>query len=243
VDLVALRRLAGVSGKAGKSKIVNVLTVGRRQAMLRAQSASLVRLWGEIGLSRQSSNQVTELLARWGDGDPQALETLMPLVYEELRRLASSYLRRERDDHTLQSTALVHEAYLRLVGGDAPHLQNRCHFFGVAAHLMRQILVDHARNHQAAKRGGPNSFKLTLDPSLELAQDFQAVDLIALDSALERLSTLDPEQSRVVELRFFAGLTIEDTSEVLGISPATVKRYWTTARAWLHREIAGGAPA
>ena len=167
----------------------------------------------------------------------------MPLVYDELRRLARHYLQRERDDHTLQSTALVHEAYLRLVGRDAPQLHNRAHFFGVAAHLMRQILVDHARNHQAAKRGGPNSFKVTLDSALELPQELEAANLIALDSALQRLSDLDPQQSRVVELRFFAGLTIEDTSEVLGISPATVKRYWTTARAWLHREIAGGAPA
>lgn len=235
--------LAAVSGKLAKSNIVNVFDSWRKTGYASRPKRLARRLWGEIGLSQKSCNQVTELLARWGDGDPQALETLMPLVYEELRRLASSYLRRERDDHTLQSTALVHEAYLRLVGREAPHLQNRSHFFGVAAHLMRQILVDHARNHQAAKRGGPNSFKLTLDSSLELAQDFQAVDLIALDSALDRLSTLDPEQSRVVELRFFAGLTIEDTSEVLGISPATVKRYWTTARAWLHREIAGGASA
>lgn len=167
----------------------------------------------------------------------------MPLVYEELRRLASSYLRRERDDHTLQGTALVHEAYIRLVGRDAPHLQNRAHFFGVAAHLMRQILVDHARNHQAAKRGGTHQYKLTLESALDLPQELETVDLIALDSALERLSKLDPQQSRVVELRFFAGLTIEDTAEVLDISPATVKRYWTTARAWLHRELAGGNPA
>lgn len=167
----------------------------------------------------------------------------MPLVYEELRRLARSYLRRERDDHTLQSTALVHEAYLRLVGRKAPNWQNRSHFFGVAAHLMRQILVDHARNHHAAKRGGPNAYKLVLEDSFELPEGLAAIDLIALDSALERLSSLDPQQSRVVELRFFAGLSIEDTSEVLGVSPATVKRYWTTARAWLHREIAGEAPA
>lgn len=167
----------------------------------------------------------------------------MPLVYDELRKLARHYLQRERDDHTLQSTALVHEAYLRLAGHDAPHLQNRAHFFGVAAHLMRQILVDHARNHQAAKRGGPDSFKLTLDPELHLPKGLEAVDLIALDAALHRLSALDPQQGRIVELRFFAGLTVEDTSEVLGISPATVKRYWTTARAWLHREIAGEALA
>jgi len=191
-------------------------------------------------LHAESSTPVTELLVRWREGDPQALEALMPLVYGELRRLAHHYLQRERDDHTLQSTALVHEAYLRLAGRDAPQLQNRAHFFGVAAHLMRQILVDYARSHAAARRGG-GAYKLSLDDAPDLPQIFASVDLIALDGALERLSELNPQQSRVVELRFFAGLTIEDTSKVLGVSPATVKRYWTTARAWLHREITGDA--
>lgn len=161
----------------------------------------------------------------------------MPLVYAELRRLANYYLQRERSDHTLQSTALVHEAYLRLAGNSPPQWQNRAHFFGIAAHIMRQILVEYARAHGAAKRGGASACKVTLDDALEI-QEKTDVDVIALDGALDRLSELDPQQSRIVELRFFAGLTIEDTSEVMGISAATVKRDWTSARAWLHREIA-----
>ncbi len=161
----------------------------------------------------------------------------MPLVYDELRRLAHHYLQRERSDHTLQSTALVHEAYLRLAGNRAPQWQNRAHFFGIAARVMRQILVEYARAHGAAKRGGTEACKITLDESLDLEQKTD-VDVLALDGALDRLSELDPQQSRIVELRFFTGLTIEDTSEVMGLSPATVKRDWTSARAWLHREIA-----
>jgi len=160
----------------------------------------------------------------------------MPLVYDELRRLAHHYLQRERSDHTLQSTALVHEAYLRLAGQNAPQWQNRAHFFGIAARVMRQILVEYARSHSAAKRGGASPCKITLDEALDLTQKTD-VDVIALDGALTRLNELDPQQSRIVELRFFTGLTIEDTSEVMGISPATVKRDWTSARAWLHREI------
>jgi len=165
----------------------------------------------------------------------------MPLVYDELRRLANHYLRRERSDHTLQSTALVHEAYMRLAGGSAPQWQNRAHFFGIAARLMRQILVEHARGHDAEKRGG-HALTLTLDDAVAPLQQTD-VDVIALDKALADLSKLDPQQSRIVELRFFAGLTIEDTSEVLGISPATVKRDWVTARAWLFRAMTGEAPA
>jgi RNA polymerase sigma-70 factor, ECF subfamily len=165
----------------------------------------------------------------------------MPLVYDELRRLAQHYLRRERADHTLQSTALVHEAYVRLVGQASPPWQSRAHFFGIAARLMRQILVEHARAHQAAKRGG-NAFKLTLEDASALAQPAD-VDLVALDDALRKLSALDARQSRIVELRFFAGLTIEDAAEVLKISPATVAREWTIARAWLYREVARRAPA
>ena len=190
-------------------------------------------------MEQESSSPVTELLVRWRDGDRQALDSLMPLVYAELRRLAHYYLQRERSDHTLQSTALVHEAYLRLAGNNPPQWQNRAHFYGIAAHLMRQILVEYARGHSAAKRGG-SACKLTLDEALEFQQKMD-VDVIALDGALDRLSELDPQQSRIVELRFFAGLTIEDTSEVIGISPATVKRDWISARAWLHREIAGSA--
>jgi RNA polymerase sigma factor (TIGR02999 family) len=178
---------------------------------------------------------------RWRSGDREALEALMPLVYDELRRLANHYLRQERSDHTLQSTALVHEAYLRLARGKAPNWQNRAHFFGIAARLMRQILVEHARSHGAAKRGA-NAPRLELDESFAFAPQTD-VDIVALDKALEDLGQLDEQQSRIVELRFFAGLTIEDTSEVLGISPATVKRDWVTARAWLFRALTGEAPA
>ncbi len=150
----------------------------------------------------------------------------MPLVYDELRGLAHHYLRQERSDHTLQSTALVHEAYLRLAGQNPPQWQNRAHFFGIAAHIMRQILVEYARGRSAAKRGGS-------------ACRLVDVDVVELDKALTGLAELDVQQSRIVELRFFAGLTIEDTSEVLGISPATVKRDWVTARAWLYRAMTG----
>jgi RNA polymerase sigma factor (TIGR02999 family) len=199
-------------------------------------------LWGRSNpLHREPSSPVTELLVRWRGGDREALEELMPLVYEELRRLAHHYLRQERDDHTLQSTALVHEAYLRLAGQNPPQWQNRAHFFGIAAHIMRQILVEYARGRSAAKRGG-NALTLTLDEAVALPQQMD-VDVVALDQALNELSDLDAQQSRIVELRFFAGLTIEDTSEVLGISPATVKRDWVTARAWLFRAMSGEAPA
>jgi RNA polymerase sigma factor (TIGR02999 family) len=182
-----------------------------------------------------SSSQVTELLVRWRDGDREALDSLLPLVYDELRRIARHYLQGERPGHTLQSTALVNEAYVRMVAQDFPQWQNRAHFFAVAAQLMRQILVDHARSHRASKRGG-NVYKVSLDEAEEqpLATD---VDIIALDDALKNLAEMDLQQSRVVELKFFAGLSIEDTAEVLNISPSTVKRDWITARAWLYREL------
>jgi RNA polymerase sigma factor (TIGR02999 family) len=188
-------------------------------------------------LPQKSSTPVTELLARWRSGDQKALDSLMPLVYAELRQLAQHYLRQERSDHTLQSTALVHEAYLRLAGKSPPEWQDRAHFFGIAAHLMRQILVEHARGRAAAKRGGGGT-RITLDESLAIAQQ-KDVDVIVLDKALRDLAELDAQQGRIVELRFFGGLTIEDTSEVLGISPATVKREWVTARAWLFRAMTG----
>ncbi len=192
-------------------------------------------------LQPEPSSPVTQLLVRWREGDREALEALMPLVYDELRRLAHHYLRQERSDHTLQSTALVHEAYLRLAGQNPPQWQNRAHFFGIAAHIMRQILVEYARGRGAAKRGG-NACRVTLDESIALPQQLD-VDVVELDRALTGLAELDAQQSRIVELRFFAGLTIEDTSEVLGISPATVKRDWVTARAWLFRAMTGDAPA
>jgi len=165
----------------------------------------------------------------------------MPLVYGELRRLAHHYLSQERAGHTLQSTALVHEAYLRLAGQDAPQWQNRAHFFGIAARIMRQILVEYARGRGTAKRGG-KALTLTLDEAVANPQQLD-IDVVALDRALSELSELDSQQGRIVELRFFAGLTIEDTSEVLGISPATVKRDWITARAWLYRAMTGEPPA
>ena len=174
------------------------------------------------------------MLHEWSDGDGDAPARLMPLVYTELRRLADSYLRRERPDHTLQPTALVHEAYLRLV--DTTHVtwQNRAHFFAVAAQVMRHILVDHARRHRAQKRGAGH--KLALNDAMDFSAK-QDVDLIKLDDALLDLAKLDPQQSRIVELRFFGGLTIEETAEAVGISPATVKREWSMAKTWLYKEV------
>jgi len=177
---------------------------------------------------------VTRLLLQWTEGDKQALEDLLPLVYDELRRLAKSYLQRERPGHTLQSTALVHEAYMRLVDQNVSW-QSRAHFFGIAAQMMRCILVDHARGKNAAKRGD-GAYKVTLDEGL-VAQEERDVNVLALDGALTKLSALDPQQSQIVELRFFAGLSIEETAEILKISPATVKRDWAMAKAWLYREM------
>jgi RNA polymerase sigma factor (TIGR02999 family) len=161
----------------------------------------------------------------------------MPVVYEELRKLARHYLRQEPPSHTLQSTALVHEAYVRLAGQTSPDWKGRTHFFGVAARLMRQILVDHARRRMADKRGG-DALTLALDERIVGAAQ-PVVDLLALDDALTRLAALSPQQSQIVELRFFSGLSIDDTAEAMDISPATVKRGWTTARAWLFREMSG----
>lgn len=182
-----------------------------------------------------SSARVSQLLRNWGQGDQGAREALIPLVYDELRRVARRHLRRERPDHTLQSAALVNEAYLRLIRQDQPQWQNRAHFFGVAAQMMRHILVDHARNRRAAKRGAGVP-RLSLEAEVALPRE-RDLDIVALDDALNRLAELDLQQSRVVELRFFAGLSIEETSAVLGISPATVKREWATARMWLQREM------
>ena len=201
--------------------------------------ASSACVLGRETLRRGPSNQVTELLVRWRGGDKAALDSLMPLVYTELRRIANHYLRGERSDHTLQSTALVHEAYVRMTEQDLPQWQNRAHFFAVAAQLMRQILVDHARSHRASKRGG-NVYKLALEDAEEQPKVLD-VDIVALDDALKSLATMDAQQSRVVELKFFGGLSVEDTAEVLGVSASTVKRDWTTARAWLFRELTRSA--
>jgi RNA polymerase sigma factor (TIGR02999 family) len=186
-----------------------------------------------------AQDSVTQLLLNWGNGDRAALDALAPMVYDELRRLAHAYLRRERPDHTLQGTALVNEAYLRLVDQRNVHWQNRAHFFGVAAQMIRRILVDHARGHQAAKRGA-GAAKLSLDDALAVSGTGQDVNLVNLDEALKTLHDLDERQARIVELRYFTGLSIEETAEVVGISPATVKREWTSARAWLFRELSRG---
>jgi len=179
---------------------------------------------------------VTQLLIDWSDGNREALDKLLPLVYQELRRLADRYLRRERSDHTLQATALVHEAYLKLIDQRNVHWQNRAHFFGVAAQAMRRILVDHARSHQSAKRGS-GGLKLSIDEGLEVSEEQPAADMVALDDALNALAEIDPQKSRIVELRFFGGLSIEETAEVLGIGTATVIRQWRMAKAWLYNEV------
>jgi RNA polymerase sigma factor (TIGR02999 family) len=180
------------------------------------------------------SQEVTGLLKAWRQGEPAALDELIPLVYGELRRIAAHYLRQERRGHTLQTSALVNEAFLRLVD-QTVDWRNRAQFFGIAARLMRQILVDHARHRDRAKRGG-GQIQVALDEALDVAQTRDA-DLVALDEALTALAQFDPQQSRVVELRYFGGLTIAETAEVLGVSDSTVEREWNLARAWLLREL------
>ena len=186
-------------------------------------------------MENKPASQVTQLLKGWRNGDAKALDALLPLVYKELRRLARHQLRNERPGHTLQSADLVHEAYLRLVGVNLPQWESRSHFFAIAAQLMRQILVDYARRHGAAKRGG-SVCKLSVDDAT-IAPLVKDVDVVALDDALQALAKFDQRQSRVVELRYFGGLSLGEISEALEIAPATVQRDWTTARAWLHREI------
>src|SRR5215468_11615513 len=179
---------------------------------------------------------VTRLLSNWSNGDQAALDQLLPLVYGELRRLASAYLRRERSNHTLQSTALVHEAFMRLVNQQEVQWKNRAHFFAIAAQMIRRILVDYARSQHAEKRGS-GAIKLELDEAMAVAHSGPEVDLLSLNDALDRLAQLDERQGRIVELRFFAGLSIEETAEVMHLSPASIKREWQTARAWLFREM------
>jgi RNA polymerase sigma factor (TIGR02999 family) len=186
-------------------------------------------------VGKSSTNEVTQLLVDWTSGNKAALDQLMPLVYKELRRLASGYLRKERRDHTLNSVALVNEAYLRLVDYSNLRWQDRAQFFGLAAQLMRRILIDHARSHHYAKRGG-GARKVPLDEVVVLTEE-RAADIVALDDALTSLAAFDPRKSQVVELRFFGGLNIEETAEVLNISSMTVQREWRWAKAYLHREI------
>jgi RNA polymerase sigma factor (TIGR02999 family) len=185
------------------------------------------------------TQSVDALLATWQAGDEEGLRRLVPLVYNELRRLAHYNLRNERPDHTLQSAALVHEAYLRLVKQEPMHFENRAHFLAVCAQLMRQILVQYARRRNAAKRNA--GYKLTLDDAATPAPT-RSIDVAALDDALKELAKLDPQQSRIVELRYFGGLSIEETAHVVGVSPATVKRHWMTARVWLQNQISRAEP-
>ncbi len=185
-----------------------------------------------------SPPEITAFLTEIRRGNESALDELLPVVYGELRRIAARYLHRERDDHTLQPTALVNEAYLRLVDQRQQDWRNRAHFFAVAAQAMRRILIDHARSRGKAKRGG-GAYKVPLDDVLALAEE-RPEEMIALDDALRALAAVDPRKSRVVELRFFGGLSVEETAEALGVSEMTVMRDWSMARAWLHREMSGG---
>ncbi|HEX8474968.1 MAG TPA: sigma-70 family RNA polymerase sigma factor [Pyrinomonadaceae bacterium] len=185
-----------------------------------------------------SPHEVTRLLIQLTDGNRTVLDELLPLIYHELRSLAANYLRRERHGHTLQPTALVHEAYLRLIDQTQVRWQNRAHFFGVAAQMMRRILVDYARGHGANKRGGEFQ-KLSLDENIDVSGE-RASELVALDDALNALAAIDEQKSRIVELRFFGGLSVEETAEVLGVSAPTVKRQWRMAKAWLYGEVSGG---
>jgi len=189
---------------------------------------------------RPEPHEVTRLLRAWREGDEGAPEQLMPLVYEELRRLAGSHMAREREDHTLQTTALVHETYLRLIEASSASFEDRAHFFGMCATMMRRILVDWARSRGAFKRGG-DVRPLQLEEALVVSPDTE-VDLVALDDALNALEVVDPRKSRVVELRFFGGLSVEETAAALKISVETVMRDWKLAKSWLRRELAGGEP-
>jgi RNA polymerase sigma factor (TIGR02999 family) len=188
-------------------------------------------------MEQHSLGQVTRLLNEWSDGDSAALDELIPIIYDELRSLAARYLRRERIDHTLQPTALVHEAYFRLVDQKEVRWQSRAHFFGIAAQMMRRVLIDHAKSQGREKRGGGRQ-KVELDQAAELSEE-QASEVIALDDALEALARIDPRKGKIVELRYFGGLSVEETAEVLGVSPNTIMRDWAMAKAWLYNEIKG----
>ena len=190
-------------------------------------------------MSQNGGDSITEMLIELTDGNKEVVNHILPHIYDELRKLASSYLRKERSNHTLQPTALVHEAYMKLIDQNRVRWQNRAHFFGIAAQVMRRILMDHARKHHAEKRGGEFE-KLPIEEEILIVSHDKSAELIALDEALEELAKLDPDKARIVELRYFGGLTIEETAEVLKTSPMTVKREWATARAWLHREISNG---
>lgn len=195
------------------------------------------------GPARQSGSteQVTRLLVELNNGNHAAIESLMPLVYDELRRIAARHLNRERPDHTLQPTALVHEAYMRLVDQRSPHWQNRLHFMSVAATMMRRVLIDHAKARHRVRRGGANQQRVLLEDNLA-GTDNRVLEVLAIDEALDKLAALDAQQARVVELRFFGGLSVEETAQVMGVSTPTVKRYANSARAFLHREMRREGP-
>ena len=186
--------------------------------------------------SAQNSQNITRMLKDWSGGNREALDRLLPFVYAELHRQASRYLRRERPDHTLQTTALIHEAYMKLIDQSEVQWQNRAHFFAIAAQTMRRILVDYARTRKREKRGG-DDVKLQLDDAINVSSKEKSIDLVALDEALNRLAEFDERQARVVELRYFSGMTEEETAEVLSISPATVRRDWNMAKAWLYGQL------
>jgi RNA polymerase sigma factor (TIGR02999 family) len=188
----------------------------------------------------EDTQQITRLLLAWREGEPSALDRLMPMVYEELRRLASAYMRRQRPGHSLQTVDLVNEAYMRLVDSSRVNWQDRNHFYAIASQIMRRLLVDSARKRNSQKRGGGHA-QITLDDNLEIAGG-SGTDLVALDEAMKRLAVLNPRQSRIIELRYFGGLTEEETAEVLGVSSRTIRRDWTIARAWLFRELTGSSP-
>lgn len=189
----------------------------------------------------QCPEEITQLLRKWSGGDAQALDRLIPAIYKELRRLAHYHLERERDGHTLQSTALVHEVYLRMRASEELHLKNRAHFFAVAAQMMRRILVDHARRHGAGKRGG-SAIRTPLDEVLEIPMPDDQTDLVSLDDALDQLQSFDARKSQVVEMRFFGGLSTKEIAAVLGITESTVHRDWNIAKAWIYRYLEGNAP-
>jgi RNA polymerase sigma factor (TIGR02999 family) len=207
--------------------------IDSRWLTLAADGAELAEHNGE-------TTGITQLLVAWSEGHPEALDRLVPLLYEDLRRLAVGYMRRESPGHSLQPTALVHEAYVRLIDQRQVHWRNRAHFFGVAAGMMRRILVDHARSRRADKRGGAWA-RVTLVADQVAADDPREIDVLSLHESLERLAAFDPRQERIVELRYFGGLTIEEAAEVIGISEATVVREWTIAKAWLRADLSSRA--
>jgi RNA polymerase sigma factor (TIGR02999 family) len=188
-------------------------------------------------MSQGSANEITQMLMELTDGNTDVVNQILPHIYDELKRLAGSYLRRERPDHTLQPTALVHEAYMKLIDQKNVRWQNRAHFFGIAAQVMRRILMDHARKHKAEKRGG-EADKLPIDEGIIVVSQESSSQLLALDDALKTLAELDPQKAKIVELRYFGGLSIEETAEVMGVSVPTINRQWKMAKAWLYGQLA-----